>query len=83
MRVSGLPLANAAYVQHGVGCRAPNTERSLAFAQSLRAAHAKAFIGFGDWNVEPPQFDPAWLRYAGLAARSHGLESDGASTYRH
>ena len=51
-RVVGLPLAiGAAYFQHGVGCRPPNTERYLGLAQALRATHAKAFIGFGGWNV--------------------------------
>ena len=54
LRTAQLPLAiGAAYFQHGVGCRPPNTERFLGLAQALRGSGAKAFVGFGDWNVEP------------------------------
>ena len=79
--ISGLRFAiGGAYFQHGAGCRAPNTERFLGSVQALRAARAKAFVGFGDWDVEPSQLDMAWLRYVGLSIRTHGLEVDGAST---
>ena len=81
LRTAKLPLAiGAAYFQHGVGCRPPNTERFLGLVQALRGARAKAFIGFGDWNIEPVLFDQSWLAYAGLATRSHAPEGGGAST---